>query len=112
VITIVAALLHGFEVGAGDEHGGTFPDALVLVSIAVPAAGAALSGIRAEQEFERHAERYRQATAHLRAQRDALRGATDATGVRRVVADVEALMMEENEDWLGVVWFHDFELHV
>ena len=41
-----------------------------------------------------------------------MEAALDLKAVRALAAEAEELMQEENRDWLMVMKFHDFELHV
>ncbi len=112
-VTILAAVLHSFSVG-GHGSAGTlsWANLLILLAIALPALGAALSGIRAQREYLRHSERFGRMVHYLEDTKKRMEAAPDLETVRTVAAEAEDLMLEENRDWFVVMRFHDFELHV
>ena len=81
-----------------------------MVSITVPAIGAALHGIGAQRQFRRHSERYRIMANVLEKVHADMTDATTIDQVRDVAAATEQVMREENSDWFGVMRFHDMEL--
>jgi hypothetical protein len=110
MITAVAAFLH--LLGWGEHHGeaSKFGLLLIVLSICVPAIGAAVHGIRTQSEFRRHCQRYQRMAGLLR-QLDTDMGRADSvTGIHEIAADAEQLMRAENSDWFGVMRFHDVEL--
>ena len=110
LITAVAAFLH--LLGWGEHHGDAteFGLLLIVLSICVPAIGAAVHGIRTQSEFRRHCQRYERMAGLLR-QLDADMGRADSIAViHEVAGDAEQLMRAENSDWFGVMRFHDVEL--
>ena len=110
LITAVAAFLH--LLGWGEHHGeaSEFGLLLIVLSICVPAIGAAVHGIRTQSEFRRHCQRYERMAGLLR-QLDADMSRADSLAViHEVAADAEQLMRAENSDWFGVMRFHDVEL--
>ena len=117
LLTLVAACIHIFGsliFQKGGIHGagspGFWEELLVVVAITVPAVGAALHGIGTQRQFRRHSERYRRMAGVLaQLQRD-MATATTLEQVRKVAADTEQIMREENSDWFGVMRFHDVEL--
>ena len=112
-LTILAAVLHSLSIG-GHESAGTlsWANLLILLAIALPALGAALSGIRAQREYLRHSERFGRMVHYLEDTKKRMEAAADLKTVRTVAAEAEDLMLEENRDWFVVMRFHDFELHV
>jgi hypothetical protein len=109
-LTAVAAFLH--LLGWGD-HGGKaseFGVVLIVLSICVPAVGAALHGIRTQSEFRRHAQRYQRMAGLLRQLEDDLSRAQSIEWIHEIAADAERVMRAENSDWFGVMRFHDVEL--
>lgn len=112
-LTIVAALLYVLEIGGHDMSPAlTWTTAqLVLVGV-LPATAAALTGIRAQQEYLRNAERSRRLVPFLGAIADRLEWARDLTEVRAIVYEAEDMMLWTDRDWLATMEFHNFELHV
>jgi hypothetical protein len=110
LITAIAAFLHLLGVGEhhGDESG--LGQVLVLLSICVPAIGAAVHGIRTQSEFRRHCERYERMAGLLRQLESDMRRAQSLPRIHEIAADAERLMRAENSDWFGVMRFHDVEL--
>ena len=105
--TIVAAVLHALKVGG---HEGGEADLYVILSVTLPAVGAALSGLLAQREYHRNSERYGWMEEALETVERRMRAADDAAAVRRLAAEAETTMLQENRDWVGVMRFHDFEL--
>jgi hypothetical protein len=115
VLTLIAAL--AYSVGKSipfltflhhiPEH---WTNVLLVVSITVPAIGAALHGIGAQRQFRRHSERYRTMANVLEKVHADMTDATTIDQVRGVAAETEQVMREENSDWFGVMRFHDMKL--
>ena len=110
LITAVAAFLH--LLGWGEHHGDPteFGLLLIVLSICVPAIGAAVHGIRTQSEFRRHCQRYQRMAGLLRQLDDDMNRAGSITEIHEIAADAEHLMRAENSDWFGVMRFHDVEL--
>lgn len=106
VATVLVAILLAVEVG------GPGTDALLLLAISMPALGAALSGIRAQREYQRNSERCGRTVHYLENVRERMDAAPSLEAVRTVAAEAEELMLEENRDWFVVMRFHDFELQM
>ncbi len=109
-ITAVAAFLHLLGWG---EHAGKASElglVLIVLSICVPAIGAALHGIRTQSEFRRHAQRYERMGVLLRQVAADLSRAQSIEWIHEIAADAERVMRAENSDWFGVMRFHDVEL--
>jgi hypothetical protein len=105
-ITLISAVLHA--IGLGPKlH---LAAGLVVVSLSVPAAGAALHGIGTQQEYRRHAQRCRRMVTQLTRLQYQMNDAESLTQIRRIAANVERSMREESTDWFGVMRFHDIEL--
>jgi DnaJ-domain-containing protein 1 len=81
-----------------------------ILSLTLPAVGAALSGLLAQREYQRNSERYRWMEQSLEAEELRMRSAESIAAVRRLAAEAEETLLEENRDWVGVMRFHDFEL--
>jgi hypothetical protein len=109
-ITAVAAFLHLLGWG---EHAGEASElglVLIVLSICVPAIGAALHGIRTQSEFRRHCQRYQRMAGLLRQLDADLSRAQTIEWIHEIAADAERVMRAENSDWFGVMRFHDVEL--
>ena len=83
---------------------------LIVLSICVPAVGAALHGIRTQSEFRRHCQRYQRMAELLRQLEADLSRAQSIEWIHEIAADAERVMRAENSDWFGVMRFHDVEL--
>jgi SMODS and SLOG-associating 2TM effector domain 1 len=105
-LTLVAAFIHIF---ASTIHG-VWEGLLVVVSITVPAFGAAVHGFSTQRQFRRHSERYRRMAGVLTQVQAEMTDATTIEQVREAAAATEQVMREENSDWFGVMRFHDMEL--
>jgi hypothetical protein len=117
LVTLAAAFVHIFagsifpETGkAGLESHGFWEGILVVVSIVVPAFGAAVHGFSTQRQFRRHSERYRRMAGVLAQVQAEMADAATVERVREVAADTEQIMREENSDWFGVMRVHDMEL--
>lgn len=117
MVTLAAAFVHIFAGSifpksgkAGFEPRGFWESFLIVVSITVPAFGAAVHGFSTQRQFRRHSERYRRMAGVLAQVQADMTGATTIDQVRDVAAATEQIMREENSDWFGVMRFHDMEL--
>ena len=104
--TLVAALFQGI----GVLHS-VWENGVLLAAGSLPALAAAFSGIRAEREHVRNAERFRRLGRDLEALRTRMDRATDDQVVRALAKAAEAVMLEEHRDWFGLMRFHDLDLH-
>lgn len=109
-ITLVAAVLHLLGVGEHGEHRSEWGLVLVVLSICVPAIGAAVHGIRTQSQFRRHCQRSTRMAGMLEHLETDMSQAHSLERIREVAAETERLMREENNDWFGVMRFHDMEL--
>jgi hypothetical protein len=109
-LTLVAAVLHMAGVGERGAHKTHLAFLLIVASISIPAIGAAMHGISTQRQFRRHADRYQRMAGLLTRLREEMDSAKSAERVRRLAADTERVMREENSDWFGVMRFHDMEL--
>lgn len=109
-ITLISAILH-FVLGG---HGGTRPDTgaatLIVLSISIPAIGAAVHGIQTEGMDKHHSERYKRMARLLESLASEMTNARDLRQIQEVAVKVERVMREESNDWFGVMRFHDVEL--
>jgi nucleoside 2-deoxyribosyltransferase len=115
-VTLVAAGVHIFAsqiFPAGHNKGespGFLEEFIVVVSITVPAVGAAFHGFGTQRQFRRHSQSYRRMAGVLAQVQAQMTDATTIKQVREVAAATEQVMREENSDWFGVMRFHDMEL--
>ena len=117
LLTLVAAGIHIFEryifpvTGITAEQSLNFWEKLLIVlSITVPAVGAAFHGVGTQRQFRRHSERYRRMAGVLAQVQREMADAATLEQVQQVAAETEQIMREENSDWFGVMRFHDMEL--
>jgi hypothetical protein len=103
--TLVAATLHAAEL----MHGGV-EDAVVVLSIALPAFAGALAGIAGLELHARHAARFRLMARRLGDLTDRLAWANDLNRVRELARSVENELRTEGEAWIDVMRSHDVEL--
>jgi hypothetical protein len=105
-ITLISAVLHA--IGLGPKlH---LAAGLVVVSLSVPAAGAALHGIGTQREYRRNAQRGKRMVTQLTQLQYQMNKAESLAQIRQIAANVERSMREESNDWFGVMRFHDIEL--
>ena len=115
LVTLVAACIHIFAdhifpaAGKAESHG-FWAALVVVVSITIPAVGAAFHGFGTQRQFRRHAERYRRMADVLAQVQAEMDETATLEHVREVAAATEQVMREENSDWFGVMRFHDMEL--
>jgi SMODS and SLOG-associating 2TM effector domain 1 len=105
-ITLVSAALHALTLGPRLHLAAL----LVVLSITIPAVGAALHGIDTQREFQRHAQRCGRMVTHLGQLQDQMNNAQTLPQIRQVATNVERSMREKSNDWFGVMRFHDIEL--
>jgi hypothetical protein len=110
LITAVAAFLHLLGWGEHHDNPTEFGLLLIVLSICVPAIGAAVHGIRTQSEFRRHSQRYQRMAGLLRQLHADMSRADSIAVIHEIAADAERLMRAENSDWFGVMRFHDVEL--
>ena len=105
-ITLVAAGLHALKLGPRLHLAAL----LVVLSVSIPAVGAAVHGIDSQREYRRHAQRCGRMVAQLGQLQDQMNKAQTLPQIRQVAANVERSMREESNDWFGAMRFHDIEL--
>jgi hypothetical protein len=111
--TLVAAVLHAFEVGGHDTGGGlTWSNALIFLAIGLPALGGALAGLEAQRQYERGVERSQGMAHRLEEARDRLEAAESLEEVRAVVQETENILLDESNDWLVTVRFQGIKLAI
>ncbi len=109
-ITLVSAILHMLGVGRVGTHGTRLAELLIVLSISVPAIGAAAHGIETQRQYRRHAQRFSRMLSLLGKLNKKMLAAQDLGEVRNTAAEVERIMREESNDWFGAMRFHDIEL--
>jgi hypothetical protein len=105
-ITLISAVLHAIGLGPRLH----LASELVVLSLAVPAAGAALHGIGTQHEYRRHALRCKRMVTQLTQLQFQMNEADSLQQIRQIAENVERSMREEANDWFGVMRFHDIEL--
>jgi hypothetical protein len=105
-ITLISAVLHAIGLGPRLHLAAE----LIVLSLAVPAAGAALHGIGTQHEYRRHAQRCKRMVTQLAQLQYQMNDADSLQQIRQIAANVERSMREEANDWFGVMRFHDIEL--
>jgi hypothetical protein len=109
-ITLVAAFVHMLGWGEQDSHRSHPAVLLIVLSISVPAIGAAVHGIGTLREYRRNSDRYARMAKLLTKLQQEMLDADSLERVRALAAQTEQVMREENSDWFGVMRFHDMEL--
>ena len=109
-LTLVAAIAHMLGIADHGSHRSNWALLLIVLSISIPAIGAALHGISTQRQFRRHAQRYLRMVDLLSQLRQQLKQAESLEQLREAAAETERIMREENSDWFGVMRFHDMEL--
>ncbi len=109
-VTLVSAFLHLIGVGHHGAGRSALESTLIVVSICVPAVGAAVHGIETQRQFRRHSQRFSRMTMLLKRLCSRMESARDLPQVQSIAAEVERTMREESNDWFGVMRFHDVEL--
>lgn len=117
LLTLVAACIHTFGGHAlnalgvrGHDSREFWEKLIIVVSITVPAIGAAVHGIGTQRQFRRQSVRFHRMEGLLAQVQHEMDDATTLKRIREVAAETEQLMREENSDWFGVMRFHDIEL--
>jgi hypothetical protein len=109
-ITLIAAVAHMLGIGDHGSHMSSWAKLLIVISVSVPAIGAAVHGIGTQRQFRRHSQRYTRMAVLLTQLREEMGQAASFERVKEVAAETERILREENSDWFGVMRFHDMEL--
>ncbi len=109
-ITMIAAILHMLRVGDSATHTSYWPLLFVVLSISIPAVGAALHGLGAQRQYRRHADRCDRMSRLLGQLNQVLATAESIKSVQEVAVETERIMREENNDWFGAMRLYDMEL--
>jgi hypothetical protein len=104
--TLVVAFLHMQRTGYKES----LDRWLIVLSICLPAIGAAVHGIRVQAQFRRQCQRYTRMVGLLDQLKLDMDHAPSLARIREVATETERVMREENSDWFGVMRFHDVEL--
>lgn len=111
--TVAAAALHAIRVGEDASIASvSWSDLLVVLALALPAFGAAFAGIRAEREYERNAERYRQMRRQLQELHRRAENVESIEELQALAEQVELAMAQENRDWYWLMSFQDVRVRV
>jgi len=109
-ITLIIAVVHatGLEYTETDLIP-SFPFILALLTITLPAAGAALAAIRVQREYLKNSERYASIMRHLSSVRNQIHAAEDMNTLCSLLEEVNDLTMSEELDWRITFRFRDLE---
>jgi len=105
--TIVVAAIH-IANSAGEEWNKWF----AFLAITLPGFGAALTGLREHGQYRVHEERSTRTVSRLERLKVQLEQVTRPTSMRRLAAETQRVMAEENLDWSGALEFQDLEMVV
>jgi hypothetical protein len=101
--TMLVALFHIAGFGPGEST-------IVVLSLSIPAIGAAIHGFIAQRQFGPHSERYGRVAEQLELLKEAMEEAHSLDQVRKYAVQAERTLLQENSDWLNVMRFHDIEI--
>ncbi len=109
LVTLVAAGIHGL---AHEAARGLGENTLTLLTIALPALGASVNGLRAQGEYLRNATRFGQIGASLRrlSARIETEAGLDPRFMRSLVKRAATELSSERSDWTKAMDFHEPEL--
>ncbi len=100
---LVVALLKAFGLAEGGPGGLNLAKGFDLLGVALPALAGALSGIRAQREYLRNAERYARMVPYLEVLGRRMAAAPDLATARTVALEAEAAMLDEARDWFVIM---------
>jgi hypothetical protein len=111
-ILVVVAVMVLVHIATGLRHWELpwLEDTAGLVGVTFPALAAAIAGIAAQRQYQRHAIVSARMARFLDLAKERIRQVSSAAELEAAAADVDDIMGDENRDWLGVMKFHDFEL--
>jgi hypothetical protein len=109
-VTLVAAFVHMLGIGEHGTSRSAWAVGLIVLSLSVPAIGAAGHGISTQRQFRRHAQRYTRMVGLLTQLQEQMDQSASREQVKKIAAEAERVMREENSDWFGVMRFLDMEL--
>lgn len=103
VLTILVVLFHAFSI----ESTASMSSLLIILAIALPAFAAALRAIGDQREYPRNAKRYEQIARLMATVTRRMEVAVTPADVRAIALQAEAMVLEENRDWVFIVSFRD-----
>ena len=106
VTTIAVALIHILVVA----NSSGVANALEFVAIVLPGLGAAIAGLREQGQHHVHQDRSRRTIARLERLKSQSEQTVTLDSVRRLALETHRVIVEENQDWWGVIEFQDIEL--
>jgi len=107
-LALALAVIHAIEI----TPLANFQRIILLCCLVLPAAAAAISGIHAQGEHTRNADRFAQIAKQLELAAGRLSRAPTREALFSAAVKAAGLMLEEQQQWFGVMEFHDVELHV
>ncbi len=109
-ITLIIAVVHatGLEYTEADLVP-SFHFLLALLTITLPAIGAALAAIRVQREYLKNSERYASIMRHLSSIRNQIHASEDMKTLCGLLEEVNNLTMSEELDWSITFRFRDIE---
>jgi hypothetical protein len=105
-LTLLFATLHGFEIGEATNRALSWSHLIALATIALPAFGVALSGIKTQRDFTRNSLRFVGMRSHLARVRLELEDAGSLDEVQRAVGHLDRSLLEENRDLFLATLIH------
>jgi len=104
--TLLVGTLHVVDVA----HEEPWPDVFSFLAITLPGFGAALTGIRDQRLYRLHSERSTRTADRLERVRRATATETSLATIQALALEAQALVVQENVDWSGVIEFQDVEI--
>ncbi len=105
-VTILVAALHIFVARKPSGAAQWFE----LVAIVLPGVGAAITGLRDHAQHRVHEDRSRRTKIRLERLKRQFDSPATLESVRRMAIETHRVIVEENQDWWGVIEFQDIEL--
>ncbi len=105
-LTIVIGIIHSTRVVSSED----WRHLLVFLAVALPAFGAALTGIRDQRQFRLHAQRSNRTALRLSQLKRNVESQRTIRSVRTLVAQTQSIIEDETLDWSGVLEFQDLEM--
>lgn len=104
IITLFAATIHTLNIEVFEN-----PLILPAVAIILPAAAAALTGIRNNHEYSRNAKRYKEMALYTMTIKERIKQVEDIDSLVEILEKTNEIMLQEHQDWRVVVQFHKLE---
>jgi hypothetical protein len=105
-LTILIGILHSFRFVPGE----TWKRLFIFLAVALPAFGAALTGIRDQRQYRVHADRSNRTANRLSQLEHNIESQKSARSVQALAAQVQTVIEAETLDWSGVIEFQDLEM--